>query len=179
MATEIRELTEKIIALDRVTRVVKGGRRFRFRATVVVGDGVGQVGVGVGKGRDAPSSIAKAVNIAKKSLISITIDGGTIAHDIQISFGGATVLLKPASPGTGVIAGGSARAVIEAAGIKDILAKCLGSNNKINNAYATIEALNSLMPNEAKKSEADTAQSLTEKPAAKPPKSKAKSVGPV
>lgn len=141
---EPKEFEEKILALDRVARVVAGGRRFRFRATVVIGDGKGRVGVGVGKGTDAPGSIVKAVARAKKSLITVPTKGTTIAHDVQVSYGGATVLLKPASEGTGVIAGGAVRAVIESAGIKDLLAKSLGSSNKINNAYATIKALQSL-----------------------------------
>lgn len=144
MNPEIKEFEEKIISLDRVTRVVKGGRRFRFRATVVVGDGKGRVGVGVGKGGDAPTSIIKAIAKAKQAMISFDIDGTTIPHETQVSFGGATVFMKPASAGTGVIAGGAVRAVVEAAGIKDLLTKSLGSSNKINNAYATIEALDGL-----------------------------------
>lgn len=139
-----KEYEEKIIALDRVTRVVQGGRRFRFRATVVIGDGKGKVGVGVGKGGDAPASIVKAVAKAKKAMITFPLQHTSIPHQIQVSYDGATVLLKPASEGTGVIAGGTVRAVLEAAGVKDILTKSLGSSNKINNAYATIEALKQL-----------------------------------
>ncbi len=138
---EASEFDERIIALDRVTRVVKGGRRFRFRATAVVGDGKGKVGIGVGKGTDAPTSIIKAIAKGKKDMITFQLVGTTIAHEVQVSFGGATVLLKPARPGTGVIAGGAVRAVVEAAGIRDILTKSLGSANKINNSYATIKAL--------------------------------------
>lgn len=138
------EYEEKIIALDRVTRVVKGGRRFRFRATVVVGDGNGKVGVGVGKGTDAPTSIIKAVAAAKKAVITFPLKNTTIPHEVQVRSDGAMVLLKPASEGTGVIAGGTVRSVLEVAGIKDILTKSLGSTNKINNAYATIAALQSL-----------------------------------
>lgn len=141
---EPKEFEEKIIALDRVTRVVKGGRRFRFRATAVIGDGKGRVGVGVGKGSDAPTSIVKAVARAKKDMVTFSLTGTTIAHDVQLSYGGATVLLKPASEGTGVIAGGAVRSVVEAAGIKDLLTKSLGSTNKINNAYATVAALQQL-----------------------------------
>ncbi len=143
MNQEAREFEEKIISLDRVTRVVKGGRRFRFRATVVVGDGNGRVGVGVGKGGDAPTSIIKAIAKAKSAMINFKTKGTTIPHETQVSFGGATVFMKPAGPGTGVIAGGAVRAVVEVAGIKDLLTKSLGSSNKINNAYATIEALKS------------------------------------
>lgn len=153
---EPKEFEEKILALDRVARVVAGGRRFRFRATAVVGDGKGRVGVGVGKGTDAPGSIVKAVARAKKSMITVQLKGTTIAHDVQVSFGGAKVMLKPASEGTGVIAGGAVRAVIEAAGIKDLLAKSLGSSNKINNAYATIAALQSLQSDEPAKAAKET-----------------------
>lgn len=141
---EASEYEEKILALDRVTRVVKGGRRFRFRATAVIGDGKGKVGVGVGKGGDAPSSIVKAVAKAKRAMIEFPLQDSTIPHEIQVSFGGATVFMKPAAPGTGVIAGGTVRAVLEAAGVSDILTKSLGSSSKINNAYATIEALKQL-----------------------------------
>lgn len=138
---EAPEFDERIIALDRVTRVVKGGRRFRFRATAVVGDGKGRVGVGVGKGTDAPTSIIKAVAKAKKDMITFKLKDTTIPHEIQVTFGGATVFMKPANAGTGVIAGGAVRAVLEAAGVKDVLTKSLGSANKINNSYATVEAL--------------------------------------
>lgn len=144
MNQEIPEFDERIIALDRVTRVVKGGRRFRFRATAVVGDGKGRVGIGVGKGTDAPTSIQKAVAKAKKDMIQFSLNGTTIPHEIQVSSGGAVVYMKPASQGTGVIAGGAVRAVLEAAGVKDILTKSLGSTNKINNSYATVEALSQL-----------------------------------
>ena len=147
------EYEEKILALDRVTRVVKGGRRFRFRATVVIGDGKGRVGVGVGKGGDAPTSIVKAVSKAKKAMIDFPLQNTTIPHQIQVSFGGATVFMKPAAPGTGVIAGGTVRSVLEAAGVSDILTKSLGSSSKINNAYATIEALKQLQPAREAKSE--------------------------
>ena len=142
--TEVKEFEEKIIALDRVTRVVKGGRRFRFRATVVVGDGVSRVGVGVGKGGDVQASIAKAVAKAKRSMINVNLRETTIPHEIEVRFGGARVFMKPARPGTGVIAGGAVRSVVEAAGIRDLLTKSLGSSNKINNAYATALALSKL-----------------------------------
>ncbi len=135
---------EKVISIDRVSRVVKGGRRFRFRTTVVVGDGAGKVGVGVGKGGEVMTSIAKATTRAKRSMVKIELHEGTIPHEIQVTFSGAVVLLKPASPGTGVIAGGAVRNVVEAAGIRDLLTKSLGSSNKVNTAYATFEALTSL-----------------------------------
>lgn len=139
-----KEFEEKVIAIDRVTRVVKGGRRFRFRATVVIGDGHGRVGVGVGKGGEVMTSIAKAVSRAKTQLVNVPLDEHTIPHEIEVQFAGARVLLKPASAGTGVIAGGAVRNVVEAAGIRDLLTKSLGSSNKVNNAYATVMALSRL-----------------------------------
>jgi small subunit ribosomal protein S5 len=139
-----KEFEEKVIAIDRVARVVKGGRRFRFRATVVVGDGKGRVGVGVGKGSEVMTSIAKAVSRAKAQMITVPLKGNTIPHEIQVRFAGAIVLLKPASAGTGVIAGGAVRNVVEVAGIRDLLTKSLGSSNKVNNAYATALALSRL-----------------------------------
>jgi small subunit ribosomal protein S5 len=141
---QVKEYDEKVIAIDRVARVVKGGRRFRFRATVVIGNGRGQVGVGVGKGGEVMTSIAKAVAKAKRSLITVSLHKATIPHEVEVRFAGARVLLKPASPGTGVIAGGAVRNVVEAAGIHDLLTKSLGSSNKVNNAYATILALTQL-----------------------------------
>jgi len=144
---QAREFEEKVIAIDRVARVVKGGRRFRFRATVVVGDGKGRVGVGVGKGSEVMTSIAKAVTRAKAQMITVPLKDATIPHEIQVSFAGAKVLLKPASAGTGVIAGGAVRNVVEVAGIHDLLTKSLGSSNKVNNAYATMMALSQLKPN--------------------------------
>lgn len=143
---QVKEFNEKVIAIDRVARVVKGGRRFRFRATVVVGDGNGRVGVGVGKGQDVMSSIAKAVATAKRHMITVPLRDRTIPHLVQVRFAGAEVMLKPASAGTGVIAGGAVRNVVEAAGIHDLLSKSFGSSNKINNAYATIVALSQLTP---------------------------------
>lgn len=139
-----KEFEEKVIAIDRVARVVKGGRRFRFRAVVVIGDGRGRVGVGVGKGSEVMTSIAKAVSRAKSQMITVPMKGHTIPHEIQVRFSGAQVMLKPASAGTGVIAGGAVRNVVEVAGIRDLLTKSLGSSNKVNNAYATIEALSKL-----------------------------------
>ena len=139
-----KEFEENVIAIDRVSRVVKGGRRFRFRATVVIGDGRGRVGVGVGKGGEVVSAITKAVAVAKTQLITVPLTGTTIPHEIEVRYAGARVLLKPASEGTGVIAGGADRSVVEIAGIHDLLTKMLGSTNKINNAYATILALSKL-----------------------------------
>lgn len=149
--TEVtKEFEEKVISIDRVSRVVKGGRRFRFRATVVVGDGKGRVGVGVGKGGEVMTSIAKAVTKAKKSLITVPLKGQTIPHEVTVRFAGAQVMLKPASEGTGVIAGGAVRNVVEAVGIRDLLSKSLGSTNKVNNAYATILALTQLQADKPK-----------------------------
>lgn len=141
---QTKEFEEKVIAIDRVARVVKGGRRFRFRATVVIGDGKGRVGVGVGKGGEVVTAITKAVATAKRQLINVPLTGQTIPHEIEVRYAGARVLLKPASAGTGVIAGGAVRSVVEVAGIHNLLTKALGSSNKVNNAYATILALSRL-----------------------------------
>ena len=141
-----KEFEEIVINIDRVARVVKGGRRFRFKALVVVGNGKGKVGVGVSKGADVQSAVLKATNIAKKNLITIPIENSTIPHDSEVKFTGARVLLKPAAPGTGIIAGGVVRQIIGVTGIHNLLSKSLGSTNKVNIAYATIEALRALVP---------------------------------
>ncbi|MCJ7769802.1 MAG: 30S ribosomal protein S5 [Dehalococcoidales bacterium] len=137
-------LNDKLIYLNRVSKVVKGGRRLGFSALVVVGDGNGHVGIGVGKSNEVPEAINKAGAVAKKNLIKVKMADNTIPYAMTVKFGAAKVLLKPAAPGTGIIAGGSVRAVVEAAGIKDILTKSLGSANKINVAKATILGLSLL-----------------------------------
>ena len=138
------EFEQKLLDLARVTRVVKGGRRFRFRATLVIGDRKGKVGVGVAKGTDVSDSIQKAFNDAKKNMITVKLSGNTIPHDITKKIGSAKVLLKPASEGRGIIAGGAVRAVVDPAGIRDIVSKSLGSSNKLNVARTTVAALSEL-----------------------------------
>ncbi len=137
-------LTDKLLFINRVSKVVKGGKRLSFSALVVTGDGNGHVGIGVGKAKEVPSAISKAGATAKKNLIKVPLAGVTIPHEITVKFGATRILLKPAAPGTGIIAGSSARAVIEAAGIKDVLSKSLGSSNRINMAKATMLALSQL-----------------------------------
>ena len=137
-------LSDKLIYINRVAKVVKGGKRLSFSALVVTGDGNGHVGIGVGKAKEVPGAISKAGAIAKKNLIKVPLAGATIPHEIRVKFGAAKVLLKPAAPGIGVIAGGSIRAVLEAAGARDILTKSLGSSNRINMAKATILGLSQL-----------------------------------
>lgn len=138
------EFEEVIVDIGRVTKVVKGGRRFRFTALVVVGNRNGLVGFGYGKSKEVPDAIKKAVDDAFKNIISVNLKGSTISHDIEVKYNASKILLKPASEGTGVIAGGSARPVLELAGVKDILTKSLGSNNSGNVVRATIKALEML-----------------------------------
>lgn len=138
------EFEEQVIQVDRVTRVVSGGRRMRFRATVIVGNRKGKVGMGMGKADEVVSAVKKAVNQAKKNMIEITIHDGTVSHKIKTKFKSSLVMLMPAAPGTGVIAGGAVRTVVELAGIINVLSKSHGSNNKVNTAQAALKALQEL-----------------------------------
>jgi small subunit ribosomal protein S5 len=143
---EEKQFDERMVHIDRVARVVKGGRRFRFRALVIVGDHNGKIGVGTSKGADVTTAVTKATDVAKKNMVKISLYNDTIPHESQAKVGGAKILVKPASPGTGLIAGGVVRVILEVAGIKNALSKSLGSSNKINIAYATVEALKAIEP---------------------------------
>ena len=150
---------EQTVSIDRVSRTVKGGRRLRFKALVVVGDRKNKVGVGVSKGRDVQQAVEKATNIAKKTMITIPVENDTLPHEVELKYGASRVLLKPAAPGTGIIAGGVVRTIIGVTSVKNLVSKSIGSTNKVNVAYATIKALSELKPraewvgNKAKKEE--------------------------
>ncbi len=138
------DLTEKVVFINRVAKVVKGGRRFNFTAVVVVGDGRGHVGIGMGKAHEVPEAIRKGASVAKRSLIRVPMDGSTVPHPIRSRFAASDILIKPAPPGTGLVAGGSARIVLEMAGVHDVTAKSLGSSNPVNLVKATMKALSEL-----------------------------------
>lgn len=138
---EEKQYDERVVHVDRVARVVKGGRRFRFRALIVLGDHKGKIGIGIAKGADVSTAVTKATESAKKNVISINLYNETIPHEVTSKVGGARIMLKPASSGTGLIAGGVVRTVLEVSGVKNCLSKSLGSSNKVNTAYATLAAL--------------------------------------
>ncbi len=143
---EEKQFDERTLHIDRVARVVRGGRRFRFRALVVVGDRKNRVGIGSSKGADVTAAVTKATDVAKKHMVSVALYKGTLPHEAEFKVSGAHILIKPASPGTGLIAGGVVRTVLEVAGVHNALSKSLGSSNKTNTAYATVGALQSIQP---------------------------------
>jgi small subunit ribosomal protein S5 len=145
LAPEEKQFDERTLHIDRVARVVKGGRRFRFRALVVVGDKKGKVGIGIAKGADVTAAVTKATDVAKKHMIAVPLYKGTLPHEVEAKVGGAKILLKPASQGTGLIAGGVVRTILEVAGVSNALSKSLGSTNKANTSYATVAALEQLV----------------------------------
>lgn len=161
MVPEEKQFDERTLHIDRVARVVKGGRRFRFRALVVVGDRKHKVGIGSAKGADVTGAVTKATEVAKKHLVEVPLYKGTLPHETEAKVSGAHILLMPASAGTGLIAGGAVRTILEVAGVKNALSKSLGSSNKTNTAYATLSALQTLVP---------AKQWITAKPVAKPKK---------
>lgn len=164
MTPEEKTHDERTLHIDRVARVVKGGRRFRFRALVVVGDKKNKVGIGMAKGADVTAAVAKATDVAKKNMITVHLYKGTLPHEVTAKVSGANILLKPASAGTGLIAGGVVRTVLEVAGVKNALSKSLGSTNKANTAYAVIAAMQQLEP----ASKWVTRTAPADKPAKKP-----------
>lgn len=146
VSPEEKQFDERVLHIDRVARVVKGGRRFRFRALVAVGDRKHKIGIGSAKGADVTTAVAKAMEVAKKNMITVHLYKATLPHEATGRIAGANILIMPASPGTGLIAGGVVRTVLEVAGVKNALSKSLGSTNKTNTAYATLQALESLVP---------------------------------
>jgi small subunit ribosomal protein S5 len=146
MRTEEKMFDERVVYVNRVARVVKGGRRFRFQALVIVGDHKGRVGVGVSKGADVSAAVTKATEVAKKHLLKIPMHNNTLTHDVEGKVAGSRILILPAAPGTGLIAGGVVRTVLEVAGIENALSKSLGSSNRVNTAYASIDALAKMKP---------------------------------
>ena len=169
LPAEEKQFDERMVNIDRVARVVKGGRRFRFRALVVLGDHKGRVGIGIAKGADVTAAVSKATDVAKKHLTTIQLYKNTVPHEAEAKVSGARILIKPASPGTGLIAGGVVRTILEVAGVNDALSKSLGSTNKANIAYATLECLQSMEP-----AKNWTRARVADKPAAKIPESAGK-----
>jgi small subunit ribosomal protein S5 len=143
---EDKMFDERVVHVDRIARVVKGGRRFRFRALVVIGDHKNRVGIGISKGADVSTAVTKANEAARKHLITVPVYKGTLPHDAEVKYSGSHIIIKPARPGTGLIAGGVVRTILEVAGVNNALSKSLGSSNKTNTAYATIKALQSMKP---------------------------------
>ncbi len=164
VAPEEKQFDERVVNIDRVARVVKGGRRFRFRALVVVGDRKGKVGIGSAKGADVTAAVSKATEVAKKHMVKVVLYKGTIPHEVESKVSGARILIMPAAPGTGLIAGGVVRTVLEVAGVSNVLSKSLGSSNKTNIAYATIAGLQMLEPS---KNWVTTKHAAAKKPTAK------------
>jgi small subunit ribosomal protein S5 len=143
---EEKQFDERVIYVNRVARVVRGGRRFRFQALVVIGDHKGRVGIGISKGADVTAAVNKATDVAKKNLVTIALYRNTLTHDVEARVGGSRILIMPAAPGTGLIAGGVVRTVLEVAGIENALSKAFGSSNRVNMAYATLAALQQMLP---------------------------------
>ena len=162
---------ERVVNIDRVARVVKGGRRFRFRALVVVGDRKHKVGIGIAKGADVTAAVSKATEVAKKNMIDVPVIEGTLPHEAEAKVGGAHILIKPARPGTGLIAGGVVRTILEVAGVRNVLSKSIGSSNKINVAYATLDVIRAMKP---KKDWITTSLKAAEKAEKKAEKAEAK-----
>lgn len=146
MVQEEKQFDERVVFVNRVARVVKGGRRFRFQALVVIGDHKGRVGIGVSKGADVSAAVSKATDVAKKHLVTIPMHNMTLTHEVEGRTGGSKIMVMPAAPGTGLIAGGVVRTVLEVAGIENALSKSYGSSNRINTAYATLDALQKMLP---------------------------------
>lgn len=161
---EEKQFDERVVYVNRVARVVKGGRRFRFQALVVAGDHKGRVGIGVSKGADVSAAVTKATDVAKKNMVKVPLYKGTLTHEVQGRVGGSKILIMPAAPGTGLIAGGVVRTVLEVTGIENALSKSLGSSNRINTAYAAVAALQSM----------ESSKDWVTKPASKPVKAEVK-----
>lgn len=172
---EEKQYDERTLHIDRVARVVKGGRRFRFRALVVVGDRKNRVGIGTAKGADVTAAVTKATEIAKKNFVTVSLYKGTLPHEVETKVSGAHILLLPASAGTGLIAGGVVRTILEVAGVSNALSKSIGSTNKTNTAYATIKALESLVPAKRWVTTTTTTKTADTKPAKATKKAAAKS----